>query len=87
MPLTFNKKNGKFIQTQQTQQTQQNQQTQQQKKEYKEWDEKQLLKAIYFLLKDIRDDIRSIRKNTYVKQDDKFYSMAELLNILLKNIE
>ena len=94
MPISFKKKvNGAY--KQQTQNIQQPQQQTQQhtqnteQKEYKEWSEKELLRNIYFLLKDIRDDLRSIRRNTYIadKEHNTFTSIAELLNSIDKKIE
>jgi hypothetical protein len=90
MPIKFKKKtfnsNGSYSQNTQIQT--QNTQPQQQK-EYKEWSEKELLRKIYFLLRDIKDDIRSIRRNTYVadKEHNTFTSIAELLNSIDKKIE
>jgi hypothetical protein len=89
MPISFKKKsyNGAYKQKTQNQNTLQEQQ--QEQKEYKEWSEKEILRNIYFLLKDIRDDIRSIRRNTYFqdKEHNTFTSIAELLNSIDKKIE
>jgi hypothetical protein len=91
MPISFKKKvnsNGSYSQTQQQTQTQ-NTSQQQKQKEYKEWTEKELLRNIYFLLRDIRNDLRSIRRNTYFqdKEHNTFISIAELLNSIDKKIE
>jgi esterase/lipase len=94
MPISFKKKtnsNGSYSKNTQQQTQNQNTQPQQkeQQKEYKEWSEKELLQKIYFLLRDIRDDLRSIRRNTYVadKEHNTFTSIAELLHSIDKKIE
>ncbi len=91
MPISFKRKanlNGAYSK-QQPQQETQNQTQQQEQKEYKEWSEKELLRNIYYLLRDIRDDLRSIRRNTYVadKEHNTFTSIAELLHSIDKKIE
>jgi peptide subunit release factor RF-3 len=105
MPISFKRKfNGAYKQqnqnTQQQNNNQQNQNTQTQNNQIqntqtnnqtqnKEWSEKELLRNIYFILRDIRDDIRSIRRNTYFtdKEHNTFTSIAELLNSIDKKIE